>query len=124
MNYLELQNIEEAFYSFLRKINRKNAIRIRYYEFEGVKQKDYCALIGYVTSKGDLHGIHFSKMRNSYYFGTRTKESNLYIVGLTEPQSQRIPDRLKEGFWEVVAQKKGMTLKKIGRGNGDINDRI
>ncbi len=124
MNYSEFEKNEEAFYAFLRQLNRKREIEVIYYEYTGQNRMYDIAFIGYETNSEGLHGIHYNKQRFTYQFGTREIDRKSRLNVLTEPQIKKIPAYLKEVFLEVARKKIDVIIKRGKKGNDDLNDLI
>jgi hypothetical protein len=106
MNYKELQNLEDAYYVFLKNLKRKRLIRVEYHTAVGSRGRYDIAFIGYETEKGGLHGIHYIKQLYSYYFGTRGKGGDSWKNVLTGGQLFDLPQIIKDGIQEVIRNKK------------------
>lgn len=111
MNSKELNNLEEAYYTFLRRIKRKKAIKIHYHRIRNSKGVYDIAFIGYETKNESFHGIHYNGQYHSYSFGTRGNGGDAWRTVLTEPQAMKIPDVIKDAVKAVVNKKETLIIK-------------
>lgn len=113
MTFSELKRVQEAYDQFLKNLTRKDVIEIKYYEFPGQNGKRCFSVIGFETNEGGMHGIHYSKQRNAFYFGTVQIKGNSWNIGLAFPQVKKLPVYLKEALFEVIRTKKEKLIRKV-----------
>jgi hypothetical protein len=118
LTHLEQEEFEKAFFNFLIRFKRKNEIKVKYYDRplrNGIF--DY-AYIGYVTSKGGFHGIHFSEYRNDFYFGVRNMETGASPRWLNYSLQSKIPALIKEAMKGVATERSRRIIKRPDDGWG------
>ena len=124
MTFSELKRFDEAYHGFLRSLNRKPEVVVKYYELIGQSTKRCYALIGYETNDFGKYGIHYNQKRRAFYFGTINTNGKSWVIGLSFSQVERIPAILKKGFFEVAEAKKGKIIKRLQRGNEGLKEWI
>lgn len=111
MNYREFQIFETSFDNFITKLKSKRQIEIDYHFFKGRIHGYDFSFSGYRTKTG-MHGIHYCKQKNSYYFGTRELESLRCLQPIPLGLLNKIPEQIKDAFFNVVQVKKKITINK------------
>ncbi|GAC1423043.1 MAG: hypothetical protein NVS1B13_16560 [Flavisolibacter sp.] len=109
--YLNIEKAEEAFKTFIKTYKRKDEIEIFFYTRLGIKKNIDCAFIGYFTSNGGFHGIHYNKMFDSFRFGTLDRELNLKPMSLAYRECQLIPEWWKLALNKVASTRLEMVIK-------------
>ena len=120
--YTQLERFEKAFNEFLLKIYKKSVIKIEYYQLRGESRKNQCAFLGYETTSGGLHGIHYNEQIRSYKFGTREQEGQSWITELNYREVSKIPSYIKDAFYEVAVSKKDKIIKIVKKGKDSLNE--
>lgn len=109
----ELDAFNIAFLNFLRKLNFKDKIVIRYYSLPHKSRMLDVSFLGYKTSKEGFHGIHYLKVYRSFRFGTQSLKGDSFIMTLNARQEEKVHECFKKYFFEVAEAKKSITIRKI-----------
>ena len=112
MNYTQMMNKETAFSNFLTQQKRKSEMTVYYYTLRTPLGKYDFAYMGYETNTEGLHGIHYDRRRNSYYFGTRNKKRKSTLTTLTYNQINEIPKLFKTMLMNVANSKNKISIRK------------
>ncbi len=110
--YKELLEYEKATKKFITQLKRKSELEISYYEFYNANKKFDYSFIGYETINRGLHGIHYNRTTNTYYFGTRNIKVKSELSHMMYPAIQKIPAFLRDEML-FVANNKPEKPKKV-----------
>lgn len=106
-----MMSIEKAFKAFLTKQARKTEVKIQCYILKGRISNFRFSFIGYKTANPGLHGIHYSKDKNQFYFGTRYQNGDSNLTAIPDGDALKIPSIYRDGFLFVVTEKKHRIIK-------------
>jgi len=110
--YTEILQFEEAFKSFLILRIRKQELKIHYYVLYDSAKANHYSFVGYQTNHLGLHGIHYNRTTNMYYFGTLNNKIKSEIHRLMDPQVMLIPAFVKDGLLDVAINRRAKIIKR------------
>ncbi len=111
MDIREFQMFEKAVNDFLLKLKRRKQIKIQYYFFKSRIMGYDFSFVGYRTKDG-LHGIHYCRQKNAYYFGGQSLKMKPTLQHIPQGISYNFPGKLKEAFLKVSETKTNCIISR------------
>ena len=111
MDSKEFQMFDKSVNDFLLKLKRRKQIKIQYYFLKSrIMGYDY-SFVGYRTKYG-LHGIHYCRKKNTYYFGSQSLKIKPTLQPIPQGTSYTFPSKLKDAFLKVSETKTNCVISR------------